>query len=210
MKWNIVTDSSCDLKQFAPEDERITFSKVPFVIRAADAEFIDDEHLSVEQMVAALSAIPEAGRTSCPSPETWLEKFQAEGNVIAVTISSNLSGSYNSACLARDMLLGTPKMVLKERSTGFDVWSFRGAIPECTMRELAKKAGVFIYQEESLPTYANSRMAAFFDHKGRKRKLRFPNKCSMTEYYSGEKYEYDGGELEIDFKENELKLFIIE
>jgi len=112
--------------------------------------------------------------------------------------------------MARDMLLGTPKMVLKERSTGFDVWSFRGAIPECTMRELAKKAGVFIYQEESLPTYANSRMAAFFDHKGRKRKLRFPNKCSMTEYYSGEKYEYDGGELEIDFKENELKLFIIE
>jgi len=69
---------------------------------------------------------------------------------------------------------------------------------------------VFMYHEESMPTYANSGMAAFFDHKGRKRKLRFPNKCSMTEYYSGEKYEYDGGELEIDFKENELKLFIIE
>ena len=105
MKWNIVADSSCDLKQFAPEDERIAFSTVPFVIRAEDREFIDDERLNTEEMVNALSEIKEAGRTSCPSPETWLEKFGRAGNTIAVTISSNLSGSYNSACLARDMIL---------------------------------------------------------------------------------------------------------
>lgn len=105
-KWNIVVDSSCDLLDFAPEDERISFSCVPFVIRAADVEFIDDEHLNVSEMVDTLSKISEAGRTSCPSPEAWLEKYTAaEGSIIAVTISSNLSGSYNSACLARDMLL---------------------------------------------------------------------------------------------------------
>ena len=54
MKWNIVADSSCDLKQFAPEDERIIFSTVPFVIRAEDREFIDDEQLNTEEMVNAL------------------------------------------------------------------------------------------------------------------------------------------------------------
>lgn len=105
MKWNIVADSSCDLKQFAEEDERVSFSTVPFIIRAEDREFVDDEQLSTEEMVNALAEIREAGRTSCPSPETWLEKFSRAGHTIAVTISSNLSGSYNAACLARDMLL---------------------------------------------------------------------------------------------------------
>ena len=80
MKWNIVTDSSCDMKQFAPDDERVSFSSVPFVIRAGDREFIDDEQLNTEEMVEALSEIREAGRTSCPSPETWLEKFKAALN----------------------------------------------------------------------------------------------------------------------------------
>lgn len=105
MKWNIVADSSCDLKQFAPEDERVAFSTVPFVIRTEDQEFIDDEQLNTEEMVSALAGSREAGRTSCPSPETWLEKFSRAGHTIAVTISSSLSGSYNSACLARDMIL---------------------------------------------------------------------------------------------------------
>ena len=105
MKWNIVADSSCDLKQFAPEDERIVFSTVPFVIRAEEREFIDDLTLNTEELVSVLAGIREAGRTSCPSPETWLEYFAQPGHIVAVTISSNLSGSYNSACLARDMIL---------------------------------------------------------------------------------------------------------
>lgn len=128
MKWSIVTDSSCDLKQFAPEDERLSFASVPFVIRAGDQEFIDDEQLDVAQMVSALSAISEAGRTSCPSPETWLECFKnSTGNIIAVTISSNLSGSYNSACLARDMLLEQQS----ERNVA--VIDSKSAGPELTM-----------------------------------------------------------------------------
>ena len=127
MKWNIVTDSSCDMKQFAPDDERVTFSSVPFVIRAGDKEFIDDEQLNTEEMVSALSEIREAGRTSCPAPETWLEKFKAAGSIIAVTISSNLSGSYNSACLARNMLLE------QEPERNIAVIDSKSAGPELTM-----------------------------------------------------------------------------
>ena len=127
MKWNIVGDSSCDLKQFAPEDERITFSTVPFVIRAEGCEFIDDEQLDTEEMVNTLAGIKEAGRTSCPSPETWLEKFAQAGHTVAVTISSNLSGSYNSACLARDMLLE------KEPDRKIAVIDSKSAGPELAM-----------------------------------------------------------------------------
>ena len=127
MKWNIVTDSSCDLKQFAPEDERLSFSSVPFVIRAGETEFIDDESLDTAAMVSALGETKEAGRTSCPSPETWLEKFKAAGHTVAVTISSNLSGSYNSACLARQMMLD------KDPSRKIAIIDSKSAGPELTM-----------------------------------------------------------------------------
>lgn len=127
MKWNIVADSSCDLKQFAPDDERIAYSSVPFIIRAEDKEFIDDETLNTEELISTLAGIREAGRTACPAPETWHEKFKAAGSTIAVTISSNLSGSYNSACLARDMILE------KDPSRKIAVIDSKSAGPELTM-----------------------------------------------------------------------------
>lgn len=127
MKWNIVTDSSCDLKQFAPEDERVTFSSVPFIIRTDDEEFIDDEQLDTGAMMEALAASREAARSSCPSPDTWLERFRRAGSVVAVTISGSLSGSYNSACLARDMLLE------KEPDRKIAIIDSRSAGPELTM-----------------------------------------------------------------------------
>lgn len=112
--------------------------------------------------------------------------------------------------MGRNIIDGSEKLVIKEREGGFDVWSARGAIPESVLRPLAKRAGVFIYQSEGLPTYANSRMAAFYDHKGGKRLLRFPTPCGLKEYYSGEEYRYDGGELEVEFEPDRLKLFIIQ
>lgn len=161
MKWNIVADSSCDLREFAADDERIAFSTVPFVIRAGDAEFIDDEHLNVSEMVDALAKIPEAGRTACPSPETWLERFRAaEGNIAAVTISSNLSGSYNSACLARDMLLES------EPDRKVAVIDSKSAGPELTMivrrlRELMNEKLSFEVIAEKLDEFAERTQTMF-------------------------------------------------
>ena len=56
-------------------------------------------------MIDSMDACAEASHTACPSPHAWQEKFKQEGNVIAITISSKLSGSYNSACAAKDMVL---------------------------------------------------------------------------------------------------------
>ena len=160
MEWNIVADSSCDLKQFAAEDEQISFSTVPFVIRAGDAEFVDDEQLNVEEMVNALSAIREAGRTSCPSPESWLEHFRRAGSTIAVTISSNLSGSYNSACLARDMLLE------QEPERNIAVIDSKSAGPELTlivrrMRRLISEGLPFAEIVEKLNQFAEQTQTLF-------------------------------------------------
>ncbi len=161
MKWNIVVDSSCDLMGFAADDERISFSTVPFMIRAGEAEFIDNEQLNVSEMVETLSKISEAGRTACPSPETWLERFKAaEGNIAAVTISSNLSGSYNSACLARDMLLET------EPDRKVTIIDSKSAGPELTMivhrlRELMDEKLSFEVISQKLNEFADRTQTIF-------------------------------------------------
>ena len=112
--------------------------------------------------------------------------------------------------MGRQLITSTAKLVMKERRGGFDVWSARGAIPESALRPLAKRAGVFLYQEHSLPTYANSRMLALFDHKGGIRTLKFPKICKLREYYTNKSYEYNGTPLEVEFEPNECKVFLIE
>lgn len=109
MIWNIVTDSSCDLKELeagTPENQ-LRFHSVPFIISVDSQDFVDDEHVDIGEMLDTMEASRNASRTSCPSPTSWEEAFQAEGNVLAVTISKELSGSYSSACVARQMVLET-------------------------------------------------------------------------------------------------------
>lgn len=101
MEWQIIADSSCDLKGW---DKEIPFDSVPFVIRVDDTDFVDTPELDIETLVAAMEK-SEVSRTSCPSPEAWYQIFMRSEKTIALTISANLSGSYNSAVTAREMVL---------------------------------------------------------------------------------------------------------
>ena len=98
MIWNIITDSSCDLQtlSFNDENNELRYDSVPFVLTVGGEDFVDDGTLDVESMLYAMEHSPEAGVSACPSPAAWLEKYEREGSVIAVTISKNLSGSYNN------------------------------------------------------------------------------------------------------------------
>ncbi|MBP3370718.1 MAG: hypothetical protein J6L85_08200 [Clostridia bacterium] len=119
-----------------------------------------------------------------------------------------VSGKYET--VATDLLSGSERMVISEREGGFDIWSFRGTLPVSFLRTIAKRAGVFLYQTDGLPTYANSSMLALFDHKGGEHKVILPKKCRLTEVYTGEVHEYDGEALSLKFAPNECKSFIIE
>ena len=101
LNWQIITDSSCDLKEW---DEEIPFDSVPFVIRVDDTDYVDTPDLDVETLVSAMEK-STVSRTSCPSPEAWYQVFLRSEKTIALTISANLSGSYNSAVTAREMVL---------------------------------------------------------------------------------------------------------
>ena len=105
MIWHLVSDSACDLYTLDGTEDRMDFSTIPFSIRIGGKEYIDDEDMPVSEMLDANETHAEMAQTACPSPETWRETFSAAGPVIAFTISAALSGSYNSACTGRNMLL---------------------------------------------------------------------------------------------------------
>lgn len=125
MKWNIVTDSSCDILPADKKNGEIQISSVPFTISIGNQDFVDDEHLDTQVMLEAMEQAGCAGRTACPSPHAWLEQFEKAQNCIALTISSQLSGSMNSAMAAREMALEqNPQKkiaVIDSKSTGPEI-----------------------------------------------------------------------------------------
>ncbi|MCR5229487.1 MAG: DegV family protein [Solobacterium sp.] len=103
MKWNIVMDSSCDTDVYEHESD-IRYETVPFVINVDGTDYVDTPDLDLADLIDRMAESKTANRTSCPSPNCWYEQFMREGNVFAVTISRELSGSYNSAVSAMNMV----------------------------------------------------------------------------------------------------------
>ncbi len=102
-KIKIVADSSSDVSVI----EGLDFASASMKIITAEKEFVDDPSLDVGEMVAFLEQYKGRSQTSCPNAEDWLNAFGDADDVICVTITSALSGSYNTACAA--------KMIYEER-----------------------------------------------------------------------------------------------
>ena len=96
MDYKIVMDSAGDLMEM----EGAEFSNVPLKILAGDREFVDDATTDVEEMVDYMSTYVGKSSTACPSAGEYLEAFGDAEEVYCVTITSGLSGSYNSAAIA--------------------------------------------------------------------------------------------------------------
>lgn len=103
MSLHIVADSSCDLMHADVTGETFTFDTVPFTMRLDGVEYVDSEELDVLDFIDKMENCKELGESACPDPHAWLEQYRKCDDAIAVTISSNLSGSYGSAELAKDL-----------------------------------------------------------------------------------------------------------
>ena len=105
MTWNIVSDSSCDLRMSSFQSERVRFETVPLRIQVGEREFMDNDDLVIPELLDAMSAEKSASSTACPSPAAFAKAFEAGDCTVCFTISANLSGTYNAAVMARDMVL---------------------------------------------------------------------------------------------------------
>lgn len=161
MVWNIVTDSSCDLRDLElPEGSiDIRYYTVPFIISVDNVDYVDDDDVNVSGMLEAMENSRQASHTSCPSPHVWEEAFRREGNVIAITISKELSGSYNSACVAKDTVMDEIPdkqiAVVNSASTGPAIISLIQMLVEeinagRTFAEVTEKAEQIIAQTKTI------------------------------------------------------------
>lgn len=105
MSWMIVSDSSCEIRTLQNLAAGVSFAIVPFKINIGEREYVDLETLDVADMIRAMTEYEGVSTSACPSPEEWATYYREADNVIALTISSNLSGSYNAAVAARHMVL---------------------------------------------------------------------------------------------------------
>ena len=76
-------------------------SSVPLKIITDTKEYIDDANLNTAAMVWDLQTYTGKSSTACPSPQDWLDAFGDASCVFCIAITSNLSGSYNAACIAK-------------------------------------------------------------------------------------------------------------
>ena len=93
MNYKIVSDSSSNI--FSVEGRNYT--TVPMKIIARHREFVDTADLNLQSMVDFLKEYKGKSGSSCPNVQEWLDAFGDADMVFGVTITKNLSGSYNAA-----------------------------------------------------------------------------------------------------------------
>ena len=99
MSYRIVGDSCSDFteQELAMEQYR----QVPLMLYADGRTFVDDETFDQKDFLDAVLHSREVPRSACPAPEAFMTAFEGADDVYVVTLSSELSGSYNSAALAK-------------------------------------------------------------------------------------------------------------
>ena len=95
----IVADSSANLMEL----KTVAFDAAPLKIITGQREFVDDRNLDLDEMIAFFKSYKGRSQSSCPNPEDWLTTFGGAEDVFCVAITSGLSGSYNTACIAKEM-----------------------------------------------------------------------------------------------------------
>lgn len=104
MKYKIVVDSCCELPEKYKKDER--FQIIPLGIEVGDYSILDDENFNQKEFLEKVAACPQCPKSSCPSPERFMEAYHSDAEeVYVITLSSHLSGSYNSAEVGRELYL---------------------------------------------------------------------------------------------------------
>lgn len=103
MSIKIIADSSCDLTYEMKKQMNIDIA--PLILELGNKTFIDNEILDVEAYVKEMGQCETSPKTACPSPDDYMKKYEGSESTFVVTLSHALSGSYNSAVLAKNIFL---------------------------------------------------------------------------------------------------------
>ena len=100
MDYTLVADSCCDLTNELKQEWNV--KSVPLTLTLAEKEFTDDDRLDLPQFMDEMRACKGRVGSAAPAPSLYADAFGG-GDAFAVTLSSNLSGSYGSAMVGKTM-----------------------------------------------------------------------------------------------------------
>ena len=134
MSVKIIVDSTCD---FEPEERQaLGIEMIPLTVQFGEEIFRDGIDITKEEFFQRLRASKELPHTSQINPATFLEVYErlgADGSeLLVMTISKNLSGTYQSACVAAEQYTGKIRVVDSSLATTAFAMMVRIA---CRMRD---------------------------------------------------------------------------
>ena len=102
-KIKLITDGSCDLSDEVLN--KFNINVVPLGVSFGEEHYTAGVDIDNKTFYAKMKESTELPKTFCPSPESFYKEYQGEEKVIVITLGAKLSGTYNSAVLARDLYL---------------------------------------------------------------------------------------------------------
>ena len=103
MTWKIIADSGCDYRTYESAAPDTSFVSVPLTIQIGETIYTDDANLDTDKMMEDMYATTTASKSACPSPDDYMRAFEGADNIFVVTITGTLSGSHNSAQVAKKL-----------------------------------------------------------------------------------------------------------
>ena len=102
MKYQILVDSASDLSNdYLKNEKNIGFKVIPLTILANGKEFVDNDNINIDEMLENMHQC-KSNSSACPAPQLFLDEFDKAEYTFIVTITAKLSGSYNSAVVAKN------------------------------------------------------------------------------------------------------------
>lgn len=102
MTYKIIGDSCLDLTDMMKKDPR--FRMIPLTLQVDDHMVVDDETFDQKAFLKLVKSSPNCPKTACPSPEAFKEAFECDAeDIYVITLSSHLSGTYNSALVGKNL-----------------------------------------------------------------------------------------------------------
>lgn len=157
MSYKIIIDSCGELTDDMKKDGH--FATASLTLYVDEYSVVDDESFDQKDFLRRVAASPNCPKSACPSPESYREQFDCEeDHVYAVTLSSELSGSYNSAELGRALLQETQPgkkiHVFNSKSASVGETLIGLKIQECeeagmTFEEVVRTVNAYISQQKT-------------------------------------------------------------
>lgn len=102
MSCKIIIDTGGEFTEIMQGDA--TYGSAPLRIRFPEIELIDDGTIVQKELLDMIESHEEVPQSSCPSPDEYMNLYNSDvDNVYAITISAEVSGSYNSAVLGKNL-----------------------------------------------------------------------------------------------------------